>query len=180
MGVREVGVNFRYPIYKALILITKFSIENDVMVLDTDFKLEYDFELRKRFNIAEKIGLSSIEYDYQRNRLYLMTSYEKGKSDEDLGAYLWVSSVNQQTGRLTRPKAVVDENLKYFHFAHKGEGLTIDPAGNIILIADDDKVLGRSEQDIVDDSRQFSRKTFQSAYKIMRITPRKLKSAIPH
>ena len=180
IGVREIGTNYMFPTFKALILMTEFSIENDVMVLDADFKLEYDFELRKRFNIAEKIGLSSIEYDYQRNRLYLMTSYEKGKSDEDLGAYLWVSSINQQTGRLTRPKAVVDENLKYFHFAHKGEGMTIDPAGNIILIADDDRVLGRAEKDIVDRSRQFSREPYQAAYKILRITPRKLKSTIPH
>ena len=179
-GVREIGKSFKSSVYKAIILTTSFSMEDEVMVMDTDFRMEYDFEIRKKFQLRQEIGLSSLEYDHQRNRLYIMTSYEAGKRDEDLGAYLWISTMNKDTGQLARPKAVVDKNLKYFHFAHKGEGLAIDPEGNIILIADDDKVLGRNENEIQDVTNQFSRKHYEAAYKILRITPRKLKSAIPH
>ena len=125
--------------------------------------------LKTDLTSLKKIGLSSLEYDYKRNHLYIMTSYENGV--RSVGAYLWVTTLDKQSDRLRKPRSVVDGNLNYFHFAHKGEALAITRNGNILIVADDDKVLGRDAKDIVDKRKQFSREFYQGAYMLLRITP---------
>ena len=173
LGIRELGTDSDNISYKALILSTRFIEENGLVTIDTAFDIDIDFDLlalRKQFNIKEDIGLSSMEYDYGKNRFYIMTSYEESKTDVGLGAYLWVSSVDF-SGQITGLNPVFERQKRLYHFAHKGEALAISPAGKIVLVADDDKVLGRKPENVINPDTQFSRKYYQAAYQVLQLVP---------
>ena len=185
-GVREIGVHYTNTDYKSIILTTSYKIESGRLTIGTDFKLLHDFALNKNYTLAGDVGVSSIEYDFDRHLLYMVTSYEKdiggtGKgSDEDIGAYVWVIPMGKASKQLLLPRLVRNQKSIPYQFAHKAEAMVIDAQGQIILIADDDKVLGRAAEEIYFPETQFSRKPWEAAYTVLRITPGNAKTALPH
>ena len=142
-----------------------YFIDNDTVKLADDFRLTYDFDPSK---YAKELGykdiaISSIEYNKYTNSLFLLTSYESAIdgeiTDESVGAFLWELSLeklwnNQDPGLLIN-----------IHFAHKAEGITIINKNKMMVIHDDDRVLGR--ENITNPDTQFFRQHNQNAYTIL-------------
>ena len=178
-GVREIGAHYLQTRFKNIILTTDYRIDSGQLTIGTQFSLQYDFPLNASYNLAGSVGLSSIEYDFKRRLLYMTTSYEKGSGDEDIGTYLWVLP-NNSSNKLLKPRLVRHNSSAPYHFAHKAEAMTIDDQGRVILIADDDKVLGRKKSEVLFPDRQFSRHPWQAAYIVLKVSPGNVSSPLPH
>ena len=165
-GIREEGASYENFRYTFKILSVDYRIESDNMVLAGDFELVYDYkgELHSDQRISE--ALSSIEYDSHRRLLYVLTSYEEGETDDSLGGYLWTLPLSN-LGTHLPPEPVRNESGVPVAFAHKAEGLTILGDKLLLIIHDDDRVLGRDQ--VEDQRTQFSRLPHQAAYTLVSI-----------
>jgi hypothetical protein len=145
-------------------------------------------------SLESPLGLSSLEYDAFNKRLYILTNYEKGKKDTDVGAYLWVVPLKEfllkeqkmqnfqkpvkyklNIGRQIRgqykleinskPILVRTKNKLPLKFAHKASGIAVMEDNTVFIIHDDDRILG---SDFVSDKQnQFHRKLNQACYSIV-------------
>ena len=179
-GVREIGVHYTQSTYKNIILTTGYQVDSRRLAIGTEFVMLRDFEINQKYTLASSVGISSLEYDFNKNLLYMSTSYERGESDEDVGAYVWVLPMSSDGTQLLSPRLVRDETSRPYHFAHKAEAMAIDSQGRVILIADDDKVLGRDPEQVLSPRTQFSRQPWQSAYTVLRIVTGRAGPALPH
>lgn len=179
-GIREVGTHFTNAEYKNILLTTDFRINSNQLAVGTEFTLLHDFNINERYQLESFVGISSIEYDYNKHLLYMVTSYERGQEDEDVGAYFWVLPKSSVNNNLLKPRLVRNQASAPYLYAHKAEAMALDSQGRIILIADDDKVLGRNQADIRNPDKQFSRAPWRAAYTVFRIVPRAGNSALPH
>ena len=164
IGIREIGPDFKHPEYKSILLTTSYYFKDDDLRIGTKFRIEMDLDFKKDFGITEPIGLSSIEYDFDNNRLLMVTSFEQGRTFQDVGAYLWVVEYDPQTQQYASPSAVrkAGENVPY-HFDHKVEGVALDNRENLILVSDDDKLTGPVEPQFSQEEG-FSRDPSQAHY----------------
>lgn len=166
IGIREEGARYDNFKYTFKILAVDYHIDGGDMALTSDIELVYHYtgELHSDQVISE--ALSSIEYDPHRKLLYLLTSFEEGETDESLGGYLWTLSLSSLRSNLP-PEPVRTKSGGPVAFAHKAEGLTVLSENLLLVIHDDDRVLGR---DRVDDPRtQFSRLPHQGAYTLVSV-----------
>ncbi len=142
-GVREIGENYENAKIASLLVTTNYSEDNSKLTLDTDFQITLNYELlAAEHNISETIGISSLEFDFKMNRLLMTTSFEHGRSFDQIGAYLWVTEYGNVSGQLADPILVQNEDSSPLRFSHKIEAMTLDDKGRVILISDDDKVTG--------------------------------------
>lgn len=166
-GVRNVGSSFKdeKPVVKILSVATEI-VDDESPALVGDPKLAYE-PPEALDPEGREVGLSSIEYDPFNDRLYLLTSYEEEeKTDEGLGGYLWTLPMADFRNK-AMPTLVRDETGAPLHFAHKPEGLAVIDKDHVLVIHDDDRVLGR---EVVEDPRtQFSRRPHQAAYTVVRV-----------
>ena len=166
-GIRELGQDYNNFSYVIKIIEVSYQINNGQIQLADDFKLVYSYNPHRISFIPKQLALSSIEYDRYHDRLYLLTSFEEGNSDESVGGFLWILPLNYfRTHYL--PLLVLKANTnKPLMFAHKAEGITVLAKNRVFVIHDDDKVLGR---DVVKDPEsQFSRKANQAAYDVVEL-----------
>ncbi len=166
-GIRELGVRYDKFVYTFKIISVPYEIKDGEFSLG-DFSLIYDFDTDRLSAANPSAALSSIEYDRFHDRLYLLTSYEINETDEGLGGYLWTLTMadlkNGQAPRLVRTL-----NGDAVQFAHKPEGITVLGERLLLIIHDDDRVLGR---DVVENPEtQFSRASHQAAYSLVSLLP---------
>lgn len=165
-GIREIGVHYERFVYSFKIISAPYRIENGQFSFMGDFELVYDFDMQDSLLQQEGTALSSIEYDRFHDRLYILTSFENGERDEDLGGHLWTLSLQDlASGR--PPKPVLDASARPLEFAHKAEGVAVLEAETILVIHDDDRVLGREV--VENPETQFSRRAHQAAYTLVSI-----------
>jgi hypothetical protein len=170
-GIRELGASYQIFDYAVMIISASYEIVDGQLLLSDDYQLVYEYDPTQELSEygAFTVGLSSIEYDRYHDRLYLLTSYEKGAEgevrDEDIGAFLWFLPLkNLKTG--VAPELVLKgSDSTPLMFAHKGEGVAVIDRRRVIIIHDDDRVLGREK--IEDPETQFSRQPHQAAYTIV-------------
>ena len=166
IGIRETGADYRDFSYTARIIAVPYTVAEHELALGDDFKLIYDFDPLTEAMITRETGLSSIEYDKYHDRLYLLTSYEIDESDEGMGGYLWV--LPMQDFRAGKPPALVlREDGSPLLFSHKPEAVTVLGDNLVLVVHDDDRVLGSDV--ITNPETQFSRAANQAAYTVVSI-----------
>ncbi len=166
-GVREHGRTYNNFSYVIKIIAVSYQVNDNKIQLADDFSLAYSYNPNRIPFIHHQLALSSIEYDKYNHRLYLLTSFEEGDSDEGVGGFMWILPLEYfRTTHL--PLLVLKQNTnKPLMFAHKAEGITVLAKNKVFVIHDDDRVLGR---DIVENPEsQFSRKAHQAAYDIVEL-----------
>jgi hypothetical protein len=174
-GIRELGVRYDQFVYTFKIISVPYVLTEEKLKLG-EFSLVYDFDIDAlpgsqqadpgQQGTRPSPALSSIEYDAYHDQLYLLTSYEAEENDEGLGGYLWtlpLSALNTDHA----PSPVLTESGGVLHFAHKAEGITVLSEHILMVIHDDDRVLGR--QVVENPETQFSRQTHQAAYALVQI-----------
>jgi hypothetical protein len=115
-----------------------------------------DFKPDGQDKLATGIGLSSVEFEPSRSRIYFTTSHETGNA---LGAYLWqISLADLDSGGL--PKIVRDGKGNPLHFDNKAEGIAVIDARHLLIIHDDDRVTGGKHQ----------RQPHQAVYSVVEIS----------
>jgi len=159
-GIRELGASYKEFDYAVKIVSASYTIEDGTLTLGDDFALIYDYSPVLR----QQVALSSLEYDRYGDRLYLLTSYETADTDEGLGGYLWTLSMSDLNAN-NAPRLVFKDVLTPLSFAHKAEGVTVISANRVLVIHDDDRVLGR--QIVENPETQFSRDVNQGAYTLV-------------
>jgi hypothetical protein len=171
LGIRELGASYQVFDYAVIIISVSYTIVNDELILSDDYRLIYDYDPAEKLSEfgGYTVALSSIEYDSYHDRLYMLTSYEnqgEGEvTDEDIGAFLWLLPVDNLNTKKAPELMLKSPDLTPLMFAHKGEGVAIINPKRIIVIHDDDRVLGR--ESIENPETQFSRKPHQAAYTIV-------------
>ncbi|MBU0494133.1 MAG: LysM peptidoglycan-binding domain-containing protein [Chloroflexi bacterium] len=160
-GIREQGASYEDFTYVTKFVQASYTIASDgTLTLGDDFAVVYEHSPVLRQTVA----LSSIEYDRYGDRLYLLTSYETASTDEGLGGYLWTLSMSD-LGAGNAPRLVFKDVLTPLTFAHKAEGVTVISANRVLVIHDDDRVLGRD--DVTNPETQFHREANQGAYTLV-------------
>ena len=171
LGIRELGESYKVFDYAIIIISVSYDIVDGELILSDDYQLIYDYDpTEKRSELGGfTVALSSIEYDQYHDRLYLLTSYEVQSddevTDEDIGAFLWLLSVDHLNAKETPELVLKRSDSTPLMFAHKGEGIAVINKNRVILIHDDDRVLGR--ENIENPETQFSRRPHQAAYTIV-------------
>ena len=176
LGIRETGANYRDFNYVAKIIAVPFTITEDELILSGDFELIYEFDPTAESMILQETGLSSIEYDQYHDRLYLLTSFEIDETDEGMGGYLWV--LPMEGLRAGRPPVLVLKNKgSPLLFAHKPEGLAVLGDNLVLVVHDDDRVLGRNV--VSNPEVWFSRRAHQAVYTLISLGSREQGSERP-
>ncbi|MCH2043543.1 MAG: hypothetical protein MK212_05335 [Saprospiraceae bacterium] len=164
-GIREYGRKYNNFEYSILLISANYKKNKPYFDLDSNsFKVSYRFSPRQVDypKLKLPIALSSIEYDYKNERLYLLTSYEHGETSKEIGAYLWTLSLSDLE-KGNAPILVKTKDGEPLHFNHKSEGVTILDENTLFLIHDDDRVVENLEEDKI-----FRRQAHQAAYSIIR------------
>ncbi len=173
LGIRELGASYEVFDYAVMIVSVSYEIVGGQLLLSDDYQLVYEYDPTEQLSEhgGMTVGLSSLEYDRYHDRLYLLTSYENETeaevTDEDIGALLWLLPLeNLKTG--AAPELVLKgSDSTPLMFAHKGEGVAVIGGRRLIIIHDDDRVLGREQ--IEDPETQFLRQPHQAAYTIVEL-----------
>lgn len=160
IGIREAGKAYDDFDYAIILIAVSYTIQEDKMTLADDFRVIYDYAPAS-LPLKHTVGLSSIEYDRYANRLYLLTSYEEAKTDEGLGGFLWTLPLAALEARRA-PTLVMKKKRSW---PHKAEGVAVLDAQRVLILHDDDRVLGRER--IEDPEIQFSRKAHQAPYSLV-------------
>jgi len=172
-GIRELGEDYNGRKYTITIMSASYMFYKEELVL-YDFKIALELDPddgRKKTN-CKTVGLSSLEYDAYNKRLYMLTSYESDRPDadktyEDIGAYLWVMSIDENN-KLTTPKLVIDKTTsKPLEFNHKAEGIAVISATELFVVHDDDTVV--EFKSAKKGAKKNDRKPHQSYYTKLKI-----------
>ncbi len=163
-GIREEGDSRKKFGFAMKIVSVSYDAADGALRLRDDFRLAYRCAPPPLAPGGNPVALSSIEYDPYGRRLYLLTSYEAGKTDEGLGAFLWTLPLKDF--RSGRPPALVRKaDGGPLRFAHKAEGLAVIDKNRVFVVHDDDRVTGRRE--VKNPETQFRRLPHQAAYSIV-------------
>lgn len=140
-GVREEGKSYESFTYRAKIISVSYRIEktgNDERIrLADDWKIVTDFNIAQADSTLPKpLGLSSLEYDPERNRFWMLTSLE---ANGQLDAYLW--TITRDDLYANRPFTLIrnPQGQPLHTPGHKAEDLTPLDANRLLLIHDDDR-----------------------------------------
>ncbi len=166
IGVRESGKSYKDGEFQTNVIIlgADYKVEAGELIFTSELKVLYRFENDKAGLIKEDIGLSGLEYDTFNNRLLLLTSFKSGKSDDKVGGYLWILPLDDFFLN-KEPQLVRDLEGTPYEFAHKPEGVTVLDPYKVLVIHDDDRIIGRN---VVQDSRtEFRRELNQAAFQIL-------------
>lgn len=194
-GIREVGNNYNDFDYTVTIIGAHYEIIDNVFFFKDSPRVVFQFNPKDTEpTLNHPLGLSSLEYDTFNKRLYILTSYEHGETDADVGAYLWIVPLKdfllkeQKMQYAERPRKhklnigrrirgqykleieskqilVRTKNNFPLKFAHKAEGIAVLEDNTVFVVHDDDRILG--SEFITDKNNQFSRKLNQAAYSIV-------------
>ncbi len=82
--------------------------------------------------VSETIGISGLEYDSVRDRLYVLASFE---TEDSLGGYLVVFE-----GKRGFPALMRDGDGRPYRFSSKPEGVTVLEGDRLLVVFDGDRV----------------------------------------
>ena len=142
-----------------LFLITNYKVGRNGLVFSKPITklLVFSTDL-----IEEPIGLSSIHYHPQKDRIYFLTSLE---TSVKFGGYLWTMSSADLLYESVPPVLVRDQDGSPLRFQHKSEGLTsID--NNLLLIVHDND---RKQTAVKTKLGIVTRELHQSAYSVVKL-----------
>jgi hypothetical protein len=166
-GIREAGESYSVFDYRVALIEGRYRINDTHFELDESFEFDlvHDFsDLAK--TVGRPIGVSSIEYDPTRKRLYLLTSFEDNK-EKRLGAYLWFAPVD--AGKIGAPVLLRTTDGPPFEFPHKAEGLAVLPGNRLLIIHDDDRYLTRVRIDSPQGGQLRSRRSNEAPFDLLKI-----------
>ena len=161
-GVREIGQDYSNFNYALQILATKWK-KSDPLHLKT-IKRIYEYDPQTHPQIDRPVGLSSLAWDAVHEQLLILTSFELSETDAGLGGYLWTLSLDDLEQQ-NPPTLITKANGEPLMFAHKAEGITILPDGRLLVIHDDDRVIG--DRQIDNPETEFYREPYQGAYTLV-------------
>lgn len=171
-GVREVGDKYEDFEYTITLLAVDYEVVDDKIQLIGNAYKFYEFTPSDSLGISLPVGLSSIEYNPFDKNIYLVTSFELGEDTKSRGAYLWHLSIEElNTGQAPHLIYNLDKNHTIFKSDHKIEGLTVIDENTLLLIADDDRITGKNEENSL-----FTRKLNQAYWCLVRVGDFKKKS----
>ena len=161
-GVREIGQDYSHFDYTMQILVAKWK-QSAPQHLETMERI-YVYEPQANPQIDRPVGLSSLAWDADHQQLLLLTSFELEETDIGLGAYLWTLSLDD-LAQQNPPTLVTKANGEPLIFAHKAEGITILSDHRLLVIHDDDRVIG--DRQIDNPEIEFYREPYQGAYTLV-------------
>lgn len=164
-GVREWGASYWMFGYSIQVVAVKYRFQKGRLLLEKSCKRVFNASLRMSKVVRKRVALSSLEYDRYRKRLYLLTSFETSDTARGLGGYLWTLRV-QDLMRNRPARLVRTPQGKPLLFAHKAEGLTVIDKNTLLVVHDDDRVLGKKP--VRDPTREFYREHHQMAYTVVK------------
>lgn len=167
-GVREIGQSFSAFAYKIALLEGRYKQTPAGIALDEaqELVLVRDFS-DGQVSLGHTVGVSSLEYDPQRQILYVLTSFED-QSPERVGAYLWVlSAVEGSLG--TQLTQVQDAEGKPFKFSGKAEGLALLGDGRLFIVHDDDRYDTQIKVGTGSNTVERPRKNNEASFQILRL-----------
>ncbi len=156
-GVREAGRAYSDFRYRILLVEARYAVDAQGRIsLHPGLRTLLDFTPDPAQKLQDGIGLSSVEYEPTRNRVYFLTSHE---TDNKLGAYLWqIDLAELDAGGA--PRIVHDAQGNPLHFDNKAEGMAIIDARRLLIIHDDDRVTGG----------RHNRQPHQAVYSVVEIS----------
>lgn len=159
-GVRELGEDHADFEYRVLIVEIGYAVDGEGNIrLGDGFSTLLDFSPAAEYGLPEGLGLSSIEFNPQTRRLFLLTSTE---NEGRLGAYLWhiaLDDLDAAEKPLAKPRPVVGSDDRPVHFDNKAEGMSFIDRDTLIVIHDNDRIVGGPS----------GRQPHQAPYDILRI-----------
>ncbi len=170
-GIREIGAAYNDFNYTLQLVAADWNPTHPADV--GNLNRIYTYTPKDHPQIDVDAGLSSLAWDPYHQQLLLLTSYEAEESDTGLGAYLWTLSL-EELEQQTPPTLVTKEDGSPLVFAHKAEAVTVLSDQQLLVIHDDDRVLG--DPDIQDPEHEFYREPHQAAYTLVDWRPKAPKS----
>ena len=173
-GVREVGASYLDYTHSIKIVSVPYSLSDRGDVLLGPPTLAYDLDPSLlEGHLQQRIALSSLEYDPFHDHVVLLTSFEVDKSDEektdeDVGGHLWTVTLDDIAANAP-PRLVRKPDGKPLLLAHKAEAVAVLDQRTLVIVHDDDRVLGRDV--ILDPERHFRRQKHEAAYTIVELLP---------
>jgi len=192
-GVREVGESFESPKYVIKIIQASYFLGEDKRLhLKDDFKLVADYtgKLAQTLPAAQQhdLALSSMEFDQDRQVLYLLTSYEEDKGEnpkpDSIGTFLWVlpladlykaealpQLIQYGVADCPIPRQGRENSTCPFAFkAHKAEGLALLGKNRVLVVFDDDRIVTKLQPE--DGHAERDRKVeSETGYQIIELKP---------
>lgn len=169
-GIRKFGKDYENFEYTITIISADYSIDKGDLTLN-NFQIVFEIDPKTIRNKTgwNTVGLSSLEFDKYNNRLYMLTSFEKCESTyDDIGAYLWVLSVDNNS-LISDPIMVIDKKTsKPLMFNHKAEGIAVISASELFVVHDDDTIVTYVKPDENGNPRK-EREPHQVAYTKVKI-----------
>ncbi|HET7314368.1 hypothetical protein [Salinisphaera sp.] len=164
-GIREIGSDHENFDYVAKVVGVPYRMSGDALTLTGDFELAYEFDPSSREGVRFEVGLSSLEYDPARRRLYFLTSFEvdDGAGGDHVGAYLWSAPLADFRAGV-EPALVSDENGEVLEFRNKAEGVAVLPDGRLFVVYDPDRAL-----ELEDDHPQAVRGAHEAPYTLLEL-----------
>ena len=167
VGIRETGSSFREPVFRFLVTELRYVLDSEhgLRLLD-DVRIVADWQPSELFApevpqappavsqaspevsqasredrqaLLPGLGLSSIEYCQEHDRLFFLLSAESGSR---MDGFL-LSQKREQFEIGEKPSPLRDEQGLLVHFSHKSEGMAVIGTDCRLLIShDDDRFLG--------------------------------------
>jgi len=145
-GIRERGQSFRNFTYTVTLIEAVYRVIDGQIKINPLMRELYRFQPSEIQDVPPETGLSSLYYDLKKERLYLLTSYEKDESPSGLGAYLWTLSLQALYDGSEPYLVTALETNEPLLFPHKGEALTLIGENLLLVFHDDDRVIRTAEQ----------------------------------
>ncbi len=161
-GVREIGQD--YSNFNYTLQIFAATWKNSEPLHLKNIKQIYQYDPQSNPQINHPVGLSSLAWDAAHEQLLILTSFELSETDAGLGGYLWALSLDDLEQQ-NPPTLITKANGEPLMFAHKAEGITILPDGRLLVIHDDDRVIG--DRQIDNPETEFYREPYQGAYTLV-------------
>ena len=170
-GLREIGQSFSSFGYKVALLEGRYKLTQSGIELDEAVELavirDFSDGLDSLGSLGHTVGVSSLEYDPQKQILYVLTSFED-QSSERVGAYLWTLPVVNGTYG-TELTLVQDSKGKPFKFSSKAEGLALLGDGRLFVVHDDDRYDTQLKIGLGSNAVERARKNNEAYFQILRM-----------
>ncbi len=139
IGVREVGRSYKEFRYTLTVLSLPWRLEKGRPVLAGAPSVVWRVDPATLPPLPKMpVGLSEFVYDLARDRLWLLTSFERDDDKPDaVAGYLWTLD-RAALERGAPPVLVHGKDGKPLMFSHKSEALAILPDGRLLMVHDDD------------------------------------------
>jgi len=139
IGVREIGRSYKDFRYTLTVLSLPWQLERGRPALTGAPRVVWRIDPATLPGLPKTpVGLSELVYDAARDRLWLLTSFERDDDKPDsVAGYLWVLD-RAALERGAPPVLVHGRDGKPLMFSHKSEALAILPDGRLVVVHDDD------------------------------------------